>query len=382
MNVLKNGRSGAATLRLLSLTAIPAALVLALVLLLRQSSPVLAQEGEVDGGRQLTAWEHLFGMNLDLADEADEDSDKDGLTNKAESDLGTDPLASDTDRDGFLDSQDKAPLSRVYIEWGEPLFTRGDDYSYPAPGWFVGAFQKGGKWKIPENDDDPAAWLGGHDGEKAMVGRLVLVINPVMLDTDPVVEVDIEDGPGELFAGLMNGGGTLVQDDLEGNLMGGGNGAKKVKFTAPFKENPEAVALVLYRKSGQITVYRTMAYIDEDGDGLDREQEEQLGTSDRKIDTDGDGLSDYEEVFRRGTHPLNADSDGDGIPDGWEVAHRINPLVDDRNLDPDGDGRENWKEFLLGTDPNAKPAPSESEGSLVVGTPLEPEPDASKNQAE
>lgn len=44
-----------------------------------------------------------------------------------------------------------------------------------------------------------------------------------------------------------------------------------------------------------------------------------------KIDSDGDGLTDEEEV-RLGTDPFNPDSDGDGFLDGIEVRHGFNPL--------------------------------------------------------
>jgi len=37
-------------------------------------------------------------------------------------------------------------------------------------------------------------------------------------------------------------------------------------------------------------------------------------------DTDGDGLSDGDEVSIYGTNPLEPDTDGDGFDDGWEVA--------------------------------------------------------------
>jgi hypothetical protein len=47
--------------------------------------------------------------------------------------------------------------------------------------------------------------------------------------------------------------------------------------------------------------------------------EESLGSSTSHIDTDGDGLSDLEEVtagIRSGTNPNNPDTDGDGLADG------------------------------------------------------------------
>jgi hypothetical protein len=52
------------------------------------------------------------------------------------------------------------------------------------------------------------------------------------------------------------------------------------------------------------------------------------------------------------THgPVCVDWDGDGIPDDWEIAHGLDPGVNDANLDSDGDGVPNWLEHQRGTDP-------------------------------
>ncbi|MBN1672133.1 MAG: VCBS repeat-containing protein [Kiritimatiellae bacterium] len=68
-------------------------------------------------------------------------------------------------------------------------------------------------------------------------------------------------------------------------------------------------------------------------------------------DTDGDGLSDLDERDLYGTDPNNPDTDGDGMPDGWEVAHNLNPLVNDADQDADGDGHSNLDEYLGRRDP-------------------------------
>lgn len=66
--------------------------------------------------------------------------------------------------------------------------------------------------------------------------------------------------------------------------------------------------------------------LDSDHDGLTNEQEATLGTNPNNKDTDGDGLSDYDEVVKYKTNPLKADTDGDGFPDGQEVKSGYNPL--------------------------------------------------------
>ncbi len=63
----------------------------------------------------------------------------------------------------------------------------------------------------------------------------------------------------------------------------------------------------------------TDALLDLDHDGLTNLQEYQLGTDPRNPDTDGDGLTDGQEVLLYHTNPLVASTDGTGIPDGIEV---------------------------------------------------------------
>jgi len=88
---------------------------------------------------------------------------------------------------------------------------------------------------------------------------------------------------------------------------------------------------------------------DRDRDGLTNDQEEQLGTDPDNPDTDGDGLSDGDEVNRYTTSPLKADSDGDGLNDGDEV---LKYKTDPNKVDTDGDALNDGDEVLkYKTDP-------------------------------
>jgi hypothetical protein len=70
--------------------------------------------------------------------------------------------------------------------------------------------------------------------------------------------------------------------------------------------------------------------VDRDQDGVPEETEAVYGSSDRTEDTDGDWLSDYEEIYIWFTDPDNADTDGDGYADGREILAGFSPLGKNR----------------------------------------------------
>ncbi|MBS1538143.1 MAG: OmpA family protein [Bacteroidetes bacterium] len=88
---------------------------------------------------------------------------------------------------------------------------------------------------------------------------------------------------------------------------------------------------------------------DTDGDGLtDGEEVFTYFTNPLKADTDGDNLTDYDEVFKYKTQPTRADTDSDGLNDGEEIVRKTNPL----NPDTDGDGLLDGEEITTyKTDP-------------------------------
>lgn len=81
--------------------------------------------------------------------------------------------------------------------------------------------------------------------------------------------------------------------------------------------------------------------IDSDGDGLTDKEEVIYGTDPYNPDTDGDGLTDGQEVKTYGTDPLNPDSDFDGLSDGAEVlVYGTDPLNPDTDAGGVSDGHE------------------------------------------
>jgi hypothetical protein len=88
---------------------------------------------------------------------------------------------------------------------------------------------------------------------------------------------------------------------------------------------------------------------DTDGDGLSDEDEVAIGSDPLNADYDADGLLDGREVNELGTDPLNHDTDGDTILDGPEVdQYGTSPF----SADTDGDGAPDADEIsIYGTDP-------------------------------
>jgi outer membrane protein OmpA-like peptidoglycan-associated protein len=80
---------------------------------------------------------------------------------------------------------------------------------------------------------------------------------------------------------------------------------------------------------------------DSDGDGLTNGYEKSIGTAIDNVDTDHDGLSDYEEIVKYKTNPTVADTDGDGLNDGDEVIkYHTSALEKDTDHDGLSDGEE------------------------------------------
>ena len=101
------------------------------------------------------------------------------------------------------------------------------------------------------------------------------------------------------------------------DLVGGTAG--KLVFTLVSRGNANAQV--------QVANIRATQTDDPDGDGLTIAQEAAAGTAARVWDTDGDTLSDGDEVNVLLTDPTRADTDGDGQGDAAELAAGTDPLA-------------------------------------------------------
>lgn len=156
-------------------------------------------------------------------------------------------------------------------------------------------------------------------------------------------------GDGQFSVAIRGGGGIMyhlsdawsLRADTRINLAG---------FNTEFNQTMD-VGFVYRFTADQIAKDPEIEVdIDTDGDGLtDSEEVNIYKTDPNDPDTDGDELLDGEEVRVYKTDPLNPDTDGDGLKDGAEVKrHKTNPL----NPDTDADGLTDGDEVLkYKTDP-------------------------------
>ena len=91
---------------------------------------------------------------------------------------------------------------------------------------------------------------------------------------------------------------------------------------------------------------------DFDNDYLLNSDEELNETDPFKADTDGDTLTDYQEINEYSTNPRKYDTDDDGINDGAEILNSLNPNNPDTNGNGILDGQELIENQVVAVDPS------------------------------
>lgn len=131
---------------------------------------------------------------------------------------------------------------------------------------------------------------------------------------------------------------------------------------------------------------------DSDGDAIsDVDELAEYGTDPLLPDTDDDGILDANELFVHGTDPMNLDTDGDILYDGGELVYNTDPLNPDSDSDrltdgeevyfaetepddpdTDGDGANDFDEMVNGTNPLRAPESNRSSRSESATEPVQP----------
>ena len=282
----------------------------------------------------------------------DTDDDNDGLTDTEEAALGTDPLLSDTDSDGYDDATDEFPLDST--EWedfdgdgtGDNADTDDDDDgtldvddAFPYDSSEDTDTDGDGTGNNADTDDDNDGYADASDD--------------FPLDSTEWLDTDGDGTGNNADTDDDNDGYADSSDDfpldstewLDTDGDGTGNNTDTDDDDDGFSDSAEAAA-------GTDPLDATDFPTDCDTDGLS-DYDEINGTygyvTDECVnDTDGDGLDDYEEQITYSTDPTITDSDSDGVDDGDEV----NTYGTDPNdTDSDGDDFRDGYEVDEGTDP-------------------------------
>jgi outer membrane protein OmpA-like peptidoglycan-associated protein len=211
------------------------------------------------------------------------DKDRDGLTNRLEKQIGTNPLNADTDGDSLSDSEEYNTYHT------NPLVkdTDGDGLG------------DGAEVKTYNTDAKKADTDGDGLSDFAEVSQYKT--NPLKEDTDA-------DGLSDNRE-IAETKTDPIKFDTDGDGLSDGDEVNKHK-TDPLKQDTDG---------GTVP----------DGLEVERGTNPMLASDDVKkefVDTDHDGLSDDDEINKYRTNPKKMDSDGGTISDGMEVERGTNPL--------------------------------------------------------
>jgi len=106
-----------------------------------------------------------------------------------------------------------------------------------------------------------------------------------------------------------------------------------------FDEDSDADGWYWFEDCDDENIYRSPG-LNEVLDAIDNDCDEEIDEDFIDLDSDSDGLSDYEEYYNTSTNPNDGDTDNDGLSDGIEVNTYAelgaNPLIFDEDNDADG----------------------------------------------
>jgi len=274
---------------------------------------------DADGDGLPDGWEIRYGLDPFESGDASCDPDGDGLITVQEFMYDTDPLNPDTDRDGLTDGEEIA-------QGTSPKLADTDGDRMPD------------KWEIEHAAEgfDPLNALDGDlDPDNDRLRNWFECLkgtNPNDPDSDGD---DISD-----WDEIFNAINEYTFPDSNWNGL----------FDEWWPHYP-SIAERVWHPSGSSGYYLTEVNPlgDPDQDGVDNLHEFMAGTDPTNPDTDGDGITDGDELFVHYTDPKEADTDGDGLSDLEELFYYgTNAFLSDM----DGDGLFDGEEVMMfNTDP-------------------------------
>lgn len=153
------------------------------------------------------------------------------------------------------------------------------------------------------------------------------------------------------FAFVLNGATASLQV-FNGDGSGGGQW-QSTAFTTPVGSNGQALGWVRLTARIDFTNKTWDLYANGKMVAADVKFRDSTKTYLSSFVVQGDANTPtlVDDLFAGAANPLFTDVNNDGIDDAWETAHGLSLTVNDRYLDPDGDGITNLQEYINGTDP-------------------------------
>ena len=323
----------------------------------------LQKDSDFDG---LSDYEELFNY---FTNPLSTDTDNDGISDFHEVKIyGTNPITRDTDGDGLEDWEE------IFVFGTNPLDTDTDDDGISDFDELNGFF---GFFTDPRRADSDLDGISDYD---EIVGTFGHFTDPNDVDSD---DDGLRDGP-EIFVhntdpnvwdsdgdGLGDGHEVTIHGTDPLNADSDGDGLTDYEEIVIYATNPLAIDTDGDGIGDYHEIFSTLTdplNPDTDGDGLEDGFETSWNYGNRdgnpnfytpgvdldpnNMDSDFGGIADGVEVYIDGTNPLDRsddkiDSDNDGILDFDEIAMGTNPFAQDTDLD----GLDDGFELLIGTNP-------------------------------
>lgn len=314
----------------------------------------LGDNADSDNDLMFDGYEITFGLNpLDPADAA-LDGDGDGLTNQEEFQLGTEPTDSESSVEPIL------YFYETFEGLPDPLWSFSNT-QFAQPWQSVSSWSNRGNYSLGVED---GSYFSSASAEiTALFSAGTLSFNYKMIFNtsaelrfyvDGVLRYTRSDGEQAISVELTPGVHTLRWEAYKGNFNGGKFYLDDVRFITSENDDLDNDGLPNQWEweYGLDPQNPTDAELDQDGDGATNRQEFEHGANPTLIDSDGDTLSDGDEINLYGSDPTLTDSDDDDMDDAYEANNGLNPSdPKDADLDLDGDGSSNLDEYNHGTDP-------------------------------